>query len=179
MVAREFISFLDTLKESENKWIAACANFLEMSYDFLEFVTAYRVGDAVAIEYGYNKHLNVWQCNGQNKYAKITFKHHAEVLSRDSPFQTIKKSCVDRYKRAVGHDDFLEHCNPFLSEFPLPRSLASFEEQSNYIGLGMATRTFSDYKSLPVYYVLETILSPLISREYNNGLGALTFNLKG
>ena len=55
-------------------------------------------------------------------------------------------------KRATAHDEFLEHGNRFLCEFPLPRSLASFEEQSNYSALGMATRTFTDnwYSSISI-----------------------------
>ena len=58
-VTMEFMEFLEKLKGSDDKWIATCANFLEMSCDFLEFVNAYRLGDTVCIEYGYQKHASV------------------------------------------------------------------------------------------------------------------------
>ena len=46
-------TFLKGLKNSKDKWIAICGNFLQVSSDFLEFVRTYRVGDAIGIEYGY------------------------------------------------------------------------------------------------------------------------------
>lgn len=48
-------------------------------------------------------------------------------------------------KRSVAHDESLEHGNCFFSEFLMPRSLKSFEDQSNYVGLGLACKTFSNY----------------------------------
>ena len=37
--ATRFMEYLDALRDSEDKWVATCANFLWMSYNFLEFVT--------------------------------------------------------------------------------------------------------------------------------------------
>ena len=39
-VNAEFMEFLVKLKSSNDKWISTCANFLEVSYEFLEFVEA-------------------------------------------------------------------------------------------------------------------------------------------
>ena len=41
--------------------------FFEMSFDFHEFVNAYHLGDTVAIESGYQKHVPVWQAMNQHK----------------------------------------------------------------------------------------------------------------
>ena len=58
--AIEFKRFLRDQKMSDDKWIAMCANFLEMSYDFFRFVEGYRVGDSIAIEVGYHKQVPTW-----------------------------------------------------------------------------------------------------------------------
>ena len=59
-VASKFKLFLKEQQSNNDMWISTCVNFLETSSDFLGFVTAYRIGDAVAIEYGYQKHPLVW-----------------------------------------------------------------------------------------------------------------------
>ena len=46
----EFMEFLENLRKGDDKWIATCANFLEMSFDFLQIVQAFRIGDAIGIE---------------------------------------------------------------------------------------------------------------------------------
>ena len=43
--AIDFKEFLKDQKRSDDKWIAMCAHFLEMSYDFFRFVDGYRLGD--------------------------------------------------------------------------------------------------------------------------------------
>ena len=90
MMAGEFMEFLETLKDSDDKWISACANFIKMANDFDEFVKAYRIGDAISIEYGYHKHLPVWECNGQKKYVEITYKQD-ETLYQDSPYSMLQE----------------------------------------------------------------------------------------
>ena len=118
-----------------------CANFLEMSLDFFRFVDGYRTGDSVSIEFGYNKHVAVWQAMGQHKYVAITHAQN-ECLYRDSPYcqlQEIRKTrTVRRYhsstgKRRVAQDEFLEHGNRFFAEFSMPKTLVSFALQSNYV----------------------------------------------
>ena len=145
-----FMSYICGLKDSPDKWISTCACFLEMSYDFLQFAEAYRLGDAAAIEYGYNKHLDVFQCNGQNKYVDICFAQN-ETDYLDSHYSMLQElrlnRCVRRYidKRFFAQDEFLEHGNHFFSEFATPKkSVAAFENNSNYVGLGMKSRVFSD-----------------------------------
>ena len=64
-IANELCEYLDLLKESDDKWIASCVVFLELSNDFLEFVQAYRVGDSVSIKHGYLKHNPVFKATGQ------------------------------------------------------------------------------------------------------------------
>ena len=86
----EFKGFLDDMKTSEDKWIATCANFLEMSFDFFEFVKVYWLGDAIAVECGYQKHLPVWSDMNQKKYVEIHWSQQ-EVLYRDNPFSVMQE----------------------------------------------------------------------------------------
>ena len=151
-ITRGFMSYLRELKSSDDKWISTCAHFLVMSYDYLEFVKAYRLSDAIAIEFGYQKHAPVWQFLGQNKYVDVFFEQN-EMMYRDNPFSTLQElrmnRCVRRRpgssgKRAVAQDEFLENGNRFFSEFSTPHSLAAFEEQSNYVGLALKSKVFCD-----------------------------------
>ena len=121
-IAIEFKQFLKDQKESDDKWIAMCANFLEMSFDFFRFVDGYRLGDSIAIEVGYHKQVPVWQTMGQNKYVEITHSQN-ETLYRDSPYSILQEirdgRTARRYhgntgKRRVAHDEFLEHGNRFF-----------------------------------------------------------------
>ena len=148
----EFMQFLKDQKKSEDKWISTCANFLEMSYDFIEFVTAYRIGDAISIEFGYQKHAPVWKALNQNKYIDIFYSQH-ESLYRDITFSILQEirlnRVVRRYhgntgKRCVAHDEFLEHGNRFFSNLPLPKTLTGFVFQSNYVGIGLMCKRHTD-----------------------------------
>ena len=47
-------------------------------------------------------------------------------------------------KRCVCQDEFLEHGNRFFSDFPMPRTLESFAQQSLYVGPGLRCRKFCD-----------------------------------
>ena len=116
-VATEFNQFLKEQQSNNNTWISTCANLLEISYDFLEFVTAYRVGDAIDIECNYQKHSSIWQAIGQHKYIDIFFVRQ-EYIFHNNPFsllQEIRRSMVVRRyhdnagKRCVAHNEFLEH----------------------------------------------------------------------
>ena len=151
-MATEFSQFLKDQQDSDDKWVSMCANFLQMSFDFFRFVDGYRVGDSIAIEFGYIKHVPVWHAMGQNKYVEITHAQN-ETLYRDSPFSMLQEirgsRTVRRYhgktgKRRVAQDEFLEHGNRFFSEFPMPKTLASFAFQSNYVGLGLLCKNFTD-----------------------------------
>ena len=70
-VAVGFREYLLKLKQSEDHWIATCGCFMEMAHDFLAFVDAYRIGDLVFVEAGYQKHAPIWKILGQSKYVKI------------------------------------------------------------------------------------------------------------
>ena len=150
--AIDFKQFLKNQKMSDDKWIAMCSQFIEMSYDFFRFVDGYRVGDSIAIEVGYNKQVPVWQALGQNKYVDITHSQN-ETLYRDSKYSMLQEirgtRTVRQYhgktgKRRVAHDEFLEHGNRFFSEFPMPKSRSSFAFQSNYVGLGLVCKNYTD-----------------------------------
>ena len=144
------MEFLKSLRESDDKWIATCANFLEMSFDFIEFVNAFRVGDAIMIENGYLKHSPVWECLGQNKYVEV-FYSQQEALYRDFPYSRLQELRINRFirryalRRCVAQDEFLEHGNRFFSEFSLPSSLRGFEMQSWYVGIGLMCKRFTNH----------------------------------
>ena len=70
-MAKEFQVWLRKQKKCDDKWISTCANFVEMAHDFLEFVNAYRLRDAIAIEIGYQQHAPRAQELGQKKYVEI------------------------------------------------------------------------------------------------------------
>ena len=101
----KFDQFLKEQQSKDNKWVSTCANFLEISYDFLEVVTAYRVRDAIPIEHGCQKYSLVWQAMGQHKYVEIFFARQ-ESMFCGSPFlvlQEIRRSVVvRRYHGSTG-----------------------------------------------------------------------------
>ena len=51
--AEDSMNYMEAKRNSDDKWILMCANFPQMSFDSFEFVEAYRVGDSIAIGYGY------------------------------------------------------------------------------------------------------------------------------
>ena len=139
-------------KKSEDKWISTCANFLQMSYDFIEFVTAYRVGDAISIDVGYQKHAPVWEALNQNKYIDIFYKQQ-ESLYRAITFAMMQEIrfniFVRRYhgntgKLCVAHDEFLKHSNRFSPNLSLSKTLSSFVFQSNCVGIGLMCKQQTD-----------------------------------
>ena len=148
-VSIELSEFFENLKESDDDWIKTCANFLEMSHDFLEFVKAYRSGDSVSVEHGYLKHNPVFKSTGQNKYVQIVFGQQ-ETLYRDHPFSRLQEirmnRVVRRYakKNCVAHDEFLEHGNRFFSEFSTPKSVVAFCNQSLYVGVGLMSKQMTN-----------------------------------
>ena len=121
-VTSEFVSYLDDMRSSEDAWVATCANFLSMSFNFIEFETAYRVGDSIALEAGYQKHAPIWVVLGQSKYEEI-FYSQQECLYRDYPYSRLQELRINRVvrryagilgKRCVAHDEFLENGNHFF-----------------------------------------------------------------
>ena len=152
-VTSEFMEFLDLQKESDDKWIATCANFLQMSFDFIEFVNGFRVGDSIVIEKGYQKQSPVWEILGQKKYVEV-FYSQQETLYRDFPYSRLQELRINRSvrryhgktgKRCVAQDEFLEHGNRFFSEFALPSTLTGFEMQSWYVGIGLMCKRFTNH----------------------------------
>ena len=120
-----YMEYLRSQRKSDDKWISTCANFLEMSHDLFEFIEAYRIGDSITVEYGYQKQAPVWLVLGQHKYVDI-FYSQQEVLYRDNPYSRLQELRINRFvrryhsdtgKRCVCHDEFLEHGNRFFSEF--------------------------------------------------------------
>ena len=83
------------------------------------FTTAYQVGD---IEYGYQKHLPVWEAMDQNKYIK-NFYSQQESLYHDITYSILQEIRLNRNewryhrktgRRCVTRDEFLEHDNHFF-----------------------------------------------------------------
>ena len=94
------MSFLKEMKTCDDKWISTCANLLEMAYDFKEFVNAYRIGDSISIEYGYQKQAPAWEALAQHKYVDI-FYGQQESLYRDMPFSMLQEIRLNRVVRRV------------------------------------------------------------------------------
>ncbi len=57
--------------------------------------------------------------------------------------------------------EFLEHGNRFFSEFPMPKSLISFAFQSNYVGIGLMCKRYTDLW-------FSTSFKGDVERDYNN-----------
>ena len=53
--------YLQDLKKRDGKWISTCAVFLKISHDLVEFINAYRIGDSITIELGYQNHSSAWE----------------------------------------------------------------------------------------------------------------------
>ena len=104
-MAKEFQLWLRKKKNCDDKWISTCANFVEMAHDFLEFVNAYRLGDAIAIEIGYQHHAPRAQELGQKKYVQILMRQQ-EVLYLNNQYSRLQEwrmnRVVRRYDRATG-----------------------------------------------------------------------------
>ena len=151
-VTTEFMEYLDELRTSDDAWISSCANFLSISFDFIEFETAFRVGDSISLEAGYQRHVPIWIVLGQHKYEEI-FYSQQECLYRDNPFSRLQELRINRVvrryagilgKRCVAHDEFLENGNHFFSQFSLPSSLRGFEQQSWMVGIGLMCKRFTN-----------------------------------
>ena len=97
-VAIGFQDYVRDLKKCDNKWISTCAVFLEISHDLVEFINAYRTGDSIAVELGYQKHSSVWEVLGQNKYVEI-FLGQQETMYWDSPFSRLQELRLNRVVR--------------------------------------------------------------------------------
>ena len=121
--------------------------------NLLDFIDAYRIGDAIAIEYRYQKHSTVWKALNQSKYVEI-FLGQQETLYQYHPYSQLMELRLSRVvwryhgstgKRCVAQDEFLEleHGNRFFSEFPMPKSLIGFADQSLYIGVELMCKQFA------------------------------------
>ena len=140
-----------------------------MITDFLQFVKSIRIGDAIGIEYGYQKHSKVFEALGKNKYVDI-FYSQQERLYRDMVYSRLQELRLNRVvcrvhgskgKRCVAHDEFLEHGNKICSNFPMPGTALGFAFQSQYVGISLQCRQFSD-----LWYT--TMWKGDVSRDYNN-----------
>ena len=101
-----------------------------MSYDYLEFKKAYRFGDAISVEVGYQLQSPIWEHLGQIKYVERHYDQQ-EVLFKRNPFSRLQEvrlnRCVRRYsgetgKHSVAQDEAIEHANRILCEFPSSNS---------------------------------------------------------
>ena len=140
------------MKSSQDIWLSTCAVFMEMAHETLEFINAYRVGDAIVIEHGYQWQLPIWEMLRQKKYIQITYGQQ-ETLYRDNAYSRLQEIRLNRFvrryhastgKRCVAQDEFLEHGNRFFSNFPMLKSLLGFANQSLYVGVGLMCRNFTD-----------------------------------
>jgi len=96
--------------------------------------------------------MTVSKALGQNKYVEICLGQQ-ETLFRDSVYSRLHEQRINcslrRYngatgKRCVAHDKFLEHGNRFFSDFPMPKSLEGFANQSLYVGVGLQRKQFTN-----------------------------------
>ena len=76
-----------------------------------------------------------------------------QVLYHDNPFfvpqelrmnRVVRRYHSDIGKRCVPQDEFLENGNRFFSTFPMPKTLTSFAFQSQYVGLGLMSKRFTN-----------------------------------
>ena len=58
--------------------------------------------------------------------------------------RVVRRYHSDTGKRCVPQDEFLENGNRFFSAFPMPKTLTSFAFQSQYVGLGLMSKRFTD-----------------------------------
>ena len=96
----------------------------------------------------------------QNKYVDI-FLGQQETLYRESPFSRLKEVrtnyVVRRYhaltgKQCADQDEFVEHGNRFFSEFPMPKTLSGFANQSVYVGVGLMCKQFTSTWYITNYF---------------------------
>ena len=89
---------------------------------------------------------------GQHKYVKITYSQ-IDASYKNHSFSRLQELRINRVVRryddvskhnCTEHDLFLEHGNKFLSNFKIPKTLAGFEKQSIFVGMGIMCRQFVD-----------------------------------
>ena len=138
-----YLKWVQGLKSSSDKWVSICAVFLEMANDYLECVASYRVGDAVMVEYGYQKHTPALEIMGQNKYVEIHWRHQ-EVLYRNNPLSRLQECRNNRFvrrcdantgKRCVCQDEFLEHGMDSLACFQCPKPWSHSQTKASTLAL--------------------------------------------
>lgn len=124
-LASHYKTFLTATLDSNNEHAKLLVNFLFVSGDFLEFVTAYRNQDSVMVEAGYNSFAPIWKLLGQHKYLEATWEQ-MEVLYNNHPFSRLQEVRINRQvrtypgasgKSAVAQDEWLELNNKEFSNY--------------------------------------------------------------
>lgn len=148
----KFITFLEKVSKGDDEWRKACALFVLMTTDLLEFIDAHRTEDAVGIELGYLKFTPVWEMLRQSKYVERSL-HQMETLYQDNPFSRLQEQrwnrCSRRYpyeakKRSCATDEAIEIWHSNLSHWPMPKTLEGFIQHGSCLMLGERCKRFAD-----------------------------------
>jgi len=172
IIVSDYKKFLTDTLDSTNEHAKLIVNFLLVSGDFLDFVSAYRNQDSIMVEVGYKMFAPIWKLLGQNKYLEATWEQ-MDVLYHNFRYSQLQEVRINRQvrtypgksgKSALAQDEWLELNNKEFSNYPTVRTLNSMTRQGNYIGMTKRCKRF-----------LEVVYSPgdLTKRViYQSGTGA-------
>ena len=158
-VAVNFGDWLEKLHTSNDEWLRACSFFIRISRDFFAFVRAYRTGDSVAVENGYQTFAAPWRATGQHRYHSRHWIQLEYMLDpRYGTFMLLEEWRRNRQvnphpgelnKNMLTKDEDMELANRFLNQFPKMACRAGFALQANYVGIAkMCKRFILQLKSL-------------------------------
>ena len=125
-------------------------NFLLVSSNFLDFVSAYRNQDSFSVEMGYKQLAPIWKLLGQVKYLEATWEQ-MDVLYNNFSYsrtQEARINCQVRTypggsgKSSLAQDKWLELNNKEFSNYPTVRTLEGMCHQGNFIGITQRCKRF-------------------------------------
>ena len=149
-MSQEFADWIVEIREGSDDWLKTNAMFVSMAHDFITFVEAYRSGDSISIELGYQRFVPVWKALGQSRYEERHWRQQEETLLkhpflRCEEFQRSRAS--NPYDGSTGKshlamDECIELSNRFYTQFPLVKTMEAFARQANYIGMAKMSKRF-------------------------------------
>ena len=151
-VSVNFGDWLEKLHTSSDEWLRACSFFIRMSRDFFSFVRAYRTGDSVAVENGYQTFAAPWRVTGQRRYLSRHWIQLEYMLDpKYGSFMLLEEWRRNRQvnphpeklnKNMLAKDEDMELANRCLNQFPKMACRMGFAMQANYVGISKMCKRF-------------------------------------
>ena len=90
VIVSVYKKFLTDTLDSTNEHAKLIVNFLLVSGDFLDFVSAYRNQDSIMVEVGYKMFAPIWKLLGQHKHLEASWEQ-MEALYDNHPLSRLQE----------------------------------------------------------------------------------------